>query len=120
MNALTLNLDNEALKNATIQAINGVLTSEVKEKLVEKAIVSILAPSTNSWERGQSKIEGIFQDAILEIARQEAAALVSRDDVFRLKIRNLIQLTAEKLMDTDVEKLVGRMSDALVRSLQER
>ena len=64
MTNLNLQLDPVALREATVQAISGILTPEVRAQILQEAIRAVLKPSTNSWEKGVSPLEKAFQDAV--------------------------------------------------------
>lgn len=118
MSNITLQLDNEALREATVQAMLGVLTPEVKAKILESAVQEILKPSTNSWDKGKSPIEVAFQRAIETIAKEEAIRMVSENEEVRDKIKKLMLETAVKVIETDTDKLALRMADAFVDSIR--
>lgn len=118
MSSLTINLDADALREATVQAMAGVLTPEVKEEILQKAISNVLSPSTDSWNRGKSPLEIALQEATIQIARQEAKKLLDEDDEFRTKINALLKSTAEKILNSDMDKLAERMADAFVESMR--
>jgi hypothetical protein len=116
MTNLTLQLDADALRDATVQAMLGVLTPEVKAKMIETAIQAILRPSTDSWNRGVSPLETAFQRAIEMLANQECAKLIAEDEAIRTRVTDLLRKTADKVLNADVEKLSERMASAFVES----
>ena len=118
MSSLTLQLDGDALREATVQAMLGVLTPEVKSQMLEKAIQAMLKPSTNSWEKNKSPIEIAFEQAVDKVAREEAIRIVSEDPVLCDRIRELMRSTADKVLNADQEKLAQRMADSFVSSLR--
>lgn len=118
MSNLTLELDAEALREATVQAMTGVLTPEVKEKILQKAITYILQPSTDSWNRGQTPLENALKDAILKVATQEAERLIKEDTEFSEKIKVLLRTTADKVFAQDQDKFAERIADAFVSSIR--
>ena len=118
MSSIQLQLDDDALREATVQAMIGVLTPEAKAKLMENAIVALLAPSRNSWDKNKSPIELAFDQAIIDIAREEAKQIVENDVEIRTKINTLMRSTADKILNTDQEKLATRMADAFVESIK--
>lgn len=119
MSSIQLQLDGDALREATVQAMLGVLTPEAKAKLMENAIMALLTPSTNSWDKKKSPIELAFDQAIVDIARKEAKQLVENDAEIRTKINSLMRSTADKILNTDQEKLAIRMADAFVDSIKQ-
>jgi agmatine/peptidylarginine deiminase len=115
---ITVQLDSAAMKEATIQAMVGVLTPEMKAKLIEQAIVALLKPSSNTWNRNKSPIELAFEEAIMHIAREESRRLVAEDEKLRTKMKDLLRSTADKVLNSDPDKLAQRMADSFVDSLK--
>lgn len=119
MSGITINFDHDALREATIQAISGVLTPEMKAQLIEKAVRSILTPSDESWNRGQSPIQRVFTEAVEEIARQEAMKIVSEDASIRERLNVLLRTTADRLFGMDAEKFSEKISSAVAASMRD-
>ena len=118
MSSITLNLDGEALREATTQSIMGILTPEVKSSVIEQAIKALLAPGTDSWNRKKSPIESAFEDAVQGIARKECLLMVQEDEELKSRINQLLRETADKVLNADTEKLTQRMADAFVLSMK--
>jgi len=118
MNNLTLQLDNDALREATVQAMLGTLTQDVKNKILERAIQNLLAPGTDSWMRKQSPLEIEFNDAIVQLARTETKRMLEEDNTIRERIKELIRITSDKIFCADMDKLAERMADAFVSSMR--
>lgn len=118
MSQLSIQLDGDALRQATVQAINGVLSPEIREKIITEAIQELLRPSTNSWQKGQSAIERIFQESVTQVAREESLRLIKEDEVIREKIASTMRSVADQVLSTDVEKLAKNMADSFVASLR--
>lgn len=118
MSNLTLQLDGDALREATVQAMLGVLTPEVKAKMLESAVQAILKPSTNSWDKNKSPLELAFERAVEQVAREEAARMVAEDPAMRERVKELMRTTADKVLGADVQKLADRMADAFVSSIR--
>lgn len=118
MSSLTLQLDNDALREATAQALIGVLTPEVKAKIMQDAIQAVLKPSTDSWNRGKSPLDMAFEGAVRDLAHQEAKRLVAEDPVLSVKIKELMRATADKVLNSDQDKLAERMADAFCSSMR--
>lgn len=118
MTTLSVQLDEAALKAATVNAINGILSPETKEKIVQQAIQHILTPSRNTWEKGESPLEGIFRSAVMEVARTEASRIVKEDEGLKDKIRELMRQTAEKMLLTEPDQLASKMAEAFIDSIR--
>lgn len=115
---ITISLDPEALREATVQAMVGVLTDETKEKMIQQSIKAILMPSTNNWDKGKSPIEQAFQNAITTLAHQECLKLVKEDEGINAKIKELLRITAEKVLDADQEKMAEKMAESFINSIK--
>lgn len=118
MSNLTLQLDGDSLREATVQAMLGVLSEDVKAKMLENAIQAILKPSTNSWDKKKSPLELAFERAIDQVAHAEAKKMIEEDTSLREKIKDLLRSTADKVINTDHDKLAERMADAFVSSMR--
>lgn len=89
MSNLTLQLDGDALREATVQAMLGVLTPEVKAKMLESAVQAILKPSTNSWDNKKSPLELAFERAVEQVANTEAKRMIEEDGTMRERVKEL-------------------------------
>jgi hypothetical protein len=118
MTTIQIQLDPVALREATAQAIMGTLTPEVRGQIIQKAISALLAPSTNSWDKKKSPIELAFEQAITQLARDEAKRMIAEDEPTRLKVQELLRTTADKVLNADADKLAQRMADAFVDSIR--
>lgn len=116
MSNLTLQLDNDALREATAQAMLGVLTQDVRNKILEHAIQNLLAP--NTWNNKKSPLEIAFNDAVVQVARVEARQMIEGDYMIRKRIKELMKVTADKILSADMDKLATCMADAFVASVR--
>lgn len=115
---ISLSLDSEAMHEATKQAILGNLSPEVREQILQHAVDELLKPSTSSWNRGQSKIEEIFEAAVSRIACEEANKMMSENAEIRAKLQILMQKTAIKLLDAEPDKFSAALADAIHDALK--
>lgn len=113
---VSIELDAVALREATNQAIMGVLTPQIREELIRKAIVQLLAPSPNSWENKITQLEAAFEQAVYKYAHEVCRDMVNNDLEIKAKIRDLIRQTADKILNADLGKMADRMADAFVAS----
>lgn len=118
MTNLNLQLDPVALREATVQAISGILTPEVRAQILQEAIRAVLKPSTNSWEKGVSPLEKAFQDAVEKLAREEAKRYIEESPEVATKLKELLRETADKVLSVNRDKMVERMADAFVSSIK--
>lgn len=115
---ITLKLDGEALREATMQAMIGVLSPDAKSKMIERSITLLLKPSTNSWENKKSPIELAFDQAVIQLATEEAKKAINEDQSLRERIAQLLRLTADKVLNTDMDAMAQRMADAFVEAMR--
>jgi len=113
MSSLSIQLDPVALREATAQAIMGILTPEVRERLLRESVTQLLAPSTNSWDRGKSPIQQAFDNAVQQIANEIARDVVRNDPAITSKIRELLTKAFEKAVSVKEDVLVDKMVFAL-------
>lgn len=118
MSNLQIQLDPVALREATAQAIMGILTPEIKAQLIETAIRALLTPSTNSWERGKSPIEVAFNDAVIHVARELAKEIVKNDPAIMQRLADLARAASDKVLGQDADKLAEKMAGAFVDAMQ--
>ena len=118
MSSLTLQFDVESLREATAQAMLGVLTAEVKEKILEQAVRELLKPSTDGWNKNKSPLEIAFNKALEQLAQNEAKRMIKSDAEIRDRVQSLMRTTADKVLGADQEKLAQRMADAFVSSMR--
>ena len=118
MSNLTLQLDGDALREATVQAMLGVLTPEVKAEMLKSAVQAILKPSTNSWDKTKSPLELAFERAVEQVANAEAKRMIEEDGAIRERVKELLRTTADKVLNAGPDKLAQRMADAFAASMR--
>lgn len=82
MSELTLKLDGDALREATVQAMLGVLTPEVKAKMLESAVQATNLPLDRPFT--QDDLDACWpyaRDYFLQILNGEYDVEVARDDL---------------------------------------
>lgn len=115
--SLTVNLDGEALREATARAIEEALTPDVKKQLIRDSITKILEPSC-SLDGRQSIIAIAFQNAVRELVFRETADIVSKDPKIQESIKQLVRTTGEKIVNCDSAKFTDRWAAALIDSFR--
>lgn len=118
MAEIKLTLDGDALREATVQAMVGVLTPEVKAKILESAIQALLKPSTDTWRQGKSPIQEAFDHAVIRVANEAALKMITEDSEVSQRIAALMRQTTDMVMMMDATKLSQRMADAFVASMR--
>ena len=117
MSTLTVNLDPVAIREATSQAIMGLLTPELREKLIRDSIANLLNPSQNSWDRGKTPLQSAFNSAVEVVAQKIAAEYVAGNAEVVAKIRELMTAAMSKLVSVDAEKLTEKMGNAIAEAI---
>ena len=118
MAELKVTLDGDAIRDATTQAILGILPEETKAKILEQAVIALLTPSTDSWAKKKSPIELAFETAVERIAREEAVKLVAGDETIRTRLNDLLRKVADQILSVDIDKMTQRMADSFVNSMR--
>lgn len=119
---LTIQLDEGAIREATVQALVGHLTPEAKTKLIEGAIQSILTRDRGAYGTDLLPLERAFRSAVQDQVHKIAQEMVTADPALTGKLRELMaDAMARMLTYTDEEArtvFVAKMADAFVNSLQ--
>lgn len=114
----TLQLDPIALREATAQAIMGVLSPELREAMIRESISSLLrVPDGGRYSEQRSPLQRAFDDAILVVAREIAHEEIAKSEEFMAQLRALTRRTASKVLNQDEEKLATKMANAFVSSM---
>lgn len=116
--AITVTMDAEALQQATMQALMGVLTPEMKDSLIQKAIQEIMKPQSKGYGSTKSVLELAFENGVERMCREEMIGILTADPALRERINALLRITADKVLSADQDKLTQRMADAFVQSLR--
>lgn len=115
---LQIQLDPVALREATSQAIMGLLSPEVRAQIIQNAISALLLPSTNSWDRGISPLQSAFNQAVQQVARDVAQQEIVGNAEILAGLREMLLAVSKRVLSTEPEKLVERMADAFVQSVR--
>jgi len=119
---VTLQMDEAAIREATVQALMGKLTPEFQAKLIQDAIQSILTRDRGSYSTDPTPIEQAFCDAVYTQANRIARETVEQDAAVQAKLRELMADTmARMLTHTDEAArtaFVDRMAQAFVNTLR--
>lgn len=121
MAEVTFKLDDAALREATAQAMVGVLTPETRAKILESAIQSLLAPVKTGYGYGQremSPIQAAFENAVRDLAFAEARRMVNEDPTLKERMTALLRASADKLLASDQHKMANSIADAFARALK--
>lgn len=122
MGSFSVELDPVQMREATSQAIMGILTPEVKTELIRKAIGELLAPTDNSYygSRKVSPLEKAFYDAVQVVAKEVCKEVVAADLTIRERLRVLAQETATKVMNLNSDDMANKMAESFVHSMRRK
>lgn len=113
----SVSLPPDAVQQATTQALMGILSPEVKEQLLQKAINAILCEK-NSYRDKKTLLECAFEDAVAQVAREEAVKMVKDDEQIRSKLQAVLRDTADKVLSTSPEQLAEKMAASFISSIR--
>jgi uncharacterized membrane-anchored protein YjiN (DUF445 family) len=117
---MDLRVNDDAMKSLVAKAIMDSLTQENREKLITDAITQTLTKPEggNSYAPKRSPLQQAFDNAVETEARKYAAQVVSEDETFKARIRQLFADVADKLFSDAmrgeiVDGIAGTVSRAL-------
>lgn len=122
MTNLTISLDETALREATMQAVMGILTPEHRDKLLKTAINELLIVETGSYGSKKSALQRAFEQAVETLAMKCAKELVETDTALKAKIDELMKDAFEKILNRDwadktfVERIASGVIESISRS----
>jgi hypothetical protein len=117
---LTLKLDGEALQQATLQALVGQLTPEVREQLIASAVSKFIATPTDTRYGAKAPMVEAMERAMYEAMHQAARDLVAQDETIKPRLKKLLADTFERLVVSHPEQLTDVMASAFVRAFSPR
>lgn len=119
---VTLQLDEAAIREATVQALAGKLTPEAQAKMIEAGIRNVLTPDTSGYGSRRTPLEDAFRDAVTMRAREIAREVVVQDEALQAKLRELMADTIARMLTYSDEQartaFVSRLADAFVSTLR--
>lgn len=122
MAAVTLQMDEAAIREATVQALMGKLTPEFQAQMIQGAIKSILTKDRGSYGDQLTPIERAFRDAVYTQATRIAREAVEQDAALQAKLRELMADTMARMLSHSDESartaFVDRMAQAFVGTLR--
>lgn len=112
---LEVNLADEAMRPALVEALKSALSEEMKTRLVEDAIFALM-DRANSYDR-KTPLGRIFDMAMNEVARQEVTTMLEARPEIRERIRSLINEQVATFLTADLDKLPKAIADAVTSTL---
>jgi hypothetical protein len=113
-----IHLDDAQLKSIISEAILTSLTEERRAAIIKAAIEWLVAPSENGSYYGSRKspLESAFNSAIADLARKLAAEQLESTEMVD-RVRLLITEAAQRALETNREKLVENVANAISKGL---
>jgi hypothetical protein len=108
-----LNIPDEQLNTLVVNAILSAIDGPEKEKILASAVTELLSKKSEYGRSAQSRLQEAFGHAVERIAREEAFKIISSDEGFREKIRDLVREGVEKAL-TDRDKVTNRIAYAVM------
>ena len=118
MAEIRLSLEGDALREATMQAITGVLTPEMQAQMIQSAVEALLSPvQTFHSSRRETPIELAFREAVDMAVRKEAREMVENSAELRGHIAELLRLSIDKVIERDPDVIAGKIADAFLSQM---
>ncbi len=114
----------EHLKGLVVKTIFEGLTPEKRDELITTAVANLLSPS--EYDRGKSKVQEIFAQAVYGVARDIAKEHLQTQEV-KDRIKELVELATNKALAlTEIHEngkgekenaLVGKIAEAIEKAI---
>lgn len=114
-----INLNEGQLKEIVSEAILRAIDEKQRETLIAQAIAHLLAEEKTGYSRDQSPIKRAFNQAAYEVAIQSARSALAGDPAVKEKIVGLIAEASERVFETNRERTVERMAQAIAEGLSD-
>lgn len=115
MAEIRLSLDGDALREATVQAITGVLTPEMQAEMIKSAIEALLSPThTYLSTQRETPIEVAFRTAVNQTVHEQARRMITESTELRERIAELLQLAIDKVIEKDPDVMASKLAEAFL------
>ena len=115
---MNVTINEEAMRVLVQKAIFDSMDPSTRDELVSRAIADLIAPQADSWARGRSKLQDIFQQATAEIARDVVRAQLATDASFKAQLADIVARALEKALATD--QIVDSVTASILNGLTPR
>lgn len=114
---MDVRIDKETAKELVGEALLGALTAEKRDILIQGALAHLIG-GRDSHDK-LSPLERIWRDAIERIAREQAAAALSTNEVVKAEVDKFIADGLKHLFEKPEvrQKAVERIADAVVTAM---
>lgn len=119
---MDIKLDTPQLRELLAQAVLASL-DEVKRDMLIKGAIEFLVTKDTSGGYGynrKSPIEDAFNYAVRDVAQKTANDMLTNDSGLQEKLRELVNEALVRLMETNREKTVEKIADAIAAGMAYR
>lgn len=118
---MEIKLDSQQLQELMAQAVFASLDEVKRDVLIKGAIQHLITkPHGNGYYDRTSPIEDAFRAAVRQVAEKIANDMLNNDADLTAKIRALVNEALVRLMDTNREKTVEKIADAIAAGMAYR
>ena len=119
---MEITLDNDMLKSVVSEAILKSIDDQKRDALVQAAIRHLLtsAQPTSYNRNPSSPIQDAFEHGMRNVAVGVCRDILEKDESVREKLRGLVADAVTRLMDTNREKTVEKLADAIAAGMAYR
>ena len=118
---MDIKLDLDQIKELVSESIYASLDEQKKETLIKGALIHLLTPTGNSvYSPKTSPLEDAFNRAIFICAREISTDLLSKNEETKQKITGLLMEALTKITETNREKTIDRLANAITDGLAYR
>lgn len=114
---MNISLDSEQLKSLVSEAIFKSLDEEKRNALVQGAIAHLLTPASTGYGRAKSPIEDAFMYGVQAVATRIATEILENDEKVKEKIRDLLNESLVRVMETNREETIRKLADNITRGM---
>lgn len=116
---MDIKLDTPQLRELLAQAVMASLDEVKRDMLIKGAIEFLVSKDTTVYNR-RSPIEDAFNYAVRDVAQKTANDMLTNDSGLQEKLRTLVNEALVRLMETNREKTVEKIADAIAAGMAYR
>jgi hypothetical protein len=117
---IELNLDEAGIKESISEAVLHALDANQREGLIQAAIAYLLSPDDLYGRKQESPLQRAFQQALINVAREVVRQGLEADPEIRVRFEALFQEAMHRFFETNREKTLERIVNALTESFGDR
>lgn len=116
---MDIKIDTPQMRELLAQAVFASLDEVKRDVLIKSAIQHLVTQSADRYNR-TSPIEEAFQWAVRDVATKIANDMLTNDPTVSEKIRGLVNEALVRLTETNREKTVEKLADAIAAGMAYR